>query len=163
MLPALLLSYHSRIPPRAIRTPTGRGSNRPRLLSATPPCVTSFLVGRHPYQPTSCRVFLRTSAPPSRRFRSLLTKAVYTQPTTASSCSSVNRLRNPLLTRSARRDARLVLLNDEPVRIYLPLPMRPSVMQACHSTASCHLGSTRTLRMIERFCWWIGMNVCTRW
>ena len=36
-------------------------------------------------------------------------------------------------------------------------------MQACHSTASCHLGTTRTLCMPERFYWWIGMNVCTRW
>ena len=43
------------------------------------------------------------------------------------------------------------LLNDEPIRIYVPLLMRPWVMQACHSTASCHLGTTRTLRMLERF------------
>ena len=28
---------------------------------------------------------------------------------------------------------------------------------------SCHLGTTRTLRMLEPFYWWIGMNVCTRW
>ena len=54
------------------------------------------------------------------------------------------------------------LLNDEPVRIHVPLLMRPSIMQACHSTASCHLG-TRTLRLPERSRWWIGMNVCTRW
>ena len=43
------------------------------------------------------------------------------------------------------------LLNDEPVRIYVPLLMLPWVMQACHSTASCHLGTTRTLRMLECF------------
>ena len=55
------------------------------------------------------------------------------------------------------------LLNDEPIRIYVTLLMRPWIMQACHSTASCHLGTTRTLRMLERFYWWIGMNVCTRW
>ena len=54
------------------------------------------------------------------------------------------------------------LLNNEPVRIYVPLFMRPWIMQACHSTASCHLGTSRTLRMLERFYWWIGMNVCTR-
>ena len=40
------------------------------------------------------------------------------------------------------------LLNDDPVRIYVPLLMRPWIMQACHSTASCHLGTTRTLRML---------------
>ena len=55
------------------------------------------------------------------------------------------------------------LLNDESVRIYVPLPMRDWIMQACHSTASCHLGTTRTLHMLERFYWWIGTNVCTQW
>ena len=55
------------------------------------------------------------------------------------------------------------LLNDELVRIYVPLLMRPWIMQAFHSTASCPLGTTRTSRMLERFHWWIGINVCTRW
>ena len=32
------------------------------------------------------------------------------------------------------------LLNDDPIRIYVPILMRPWIMQACHSTASCHLG-----------------------
>ena len=54
------------------------------------------------------------------------------------------------------------LLNDEPVRIYATLFMRPWIMQACHSTTSCHLGTTRTMRMLGRFSWWIDMNVCTR-
>ena len=55
------------------------------------------------------------------------------------------------------------LLNDYPIRIYVPLLMRPWVMQACHSTAFCHLGTTLTLRMLERFYWWIGMSIRTRW
>ena len=104
---ALLLNFSSGILPRAIRTLTACTSNRPSLR-ATPPCVTSLLAGRHAYQPTVCRVFLRTSTPPAQRFRSLLAKAGYTPLTTASSCSSVNRLRNPCLTRSTRWDARLV-------------------------------------------------------
>ena len=41
--------------------------------------------------------------------------------------------------------------------------MRPRVMQACHSTVSCHLGTARTLRVLERFYWWIGVSICTRW
>ena len=53
-------------------------------------------------------------------------------------------------------------LNDQPVHIYVPLLMRPWIMQACHSTASCHVGTTRTLRMLERFYWWTGMDICTR-
>ena len=55
------------------------------------------------------------------------------------------------------------LLNDEPVRLYVALLMRPWIMQACDSTASCHLGTTRTLRMLGRLFWWIGMSVCIRW
>ena len=51
------------------------------------------------------------------------------------------------------------LLNDEPVRICAPLLMRPWVMQACHSRASCHLGTTCTLRMLERFYWRIVTNI----
>ena len=42
---ALLLNYSSGIPPRVIDTLTGRGSYRPSLR-ATPPCATSFVVGR---------------------------------------------------------------------------------------------------------------------
>ena len=67
-------------------------------------------------------------------------------------------VRNPTLppTRSDKPNSvrRVACLpNDEPVRIYVPLLMRPWIMQAFHSTASCHLGTTRTLRMLERFHW----------
>ena len=44
---------------------------------------------------------------------------------------------------------------DDPVRIYLPLLGRPWIMHACHAEASCHLGVTRTLKMLERFYWWV--------
>ena len=40
---------------------------------------------------------------------------------------------------------------DDPVRIYVPLLARPWIMHACHADASCHLGVTRTLKMLERF------------
>ena len=75
-------------------------------------------------------------------------------------------VRNPTLslTRSEKPNSvgRVAcLLNDEPepVRIYVPPPMRPWIVQACQSTASCHLGTTRTLRMLERLYWWIDMTV----
>ena len=55
------------------------------------------------------------------------------------------------------------LLGDEPIRIYVPLLMRPWLMQASHSTASCHLGTACTLRMLERFYWRIEMSIYTRW
>ena len=41
--------------------------------------------------------------------------------------------------------------------------MRPWVLHTCHSTTSCHLGVARTLAMLRRFYWWIGMDICTRW
>ena len=41
------------------------------------------------------------------------------------------------------------LLNHEPIRIYLPLLMHPRVMQACHSTAPCNLGTSRTRRILR--------------
>ena len=64
-------------------------------------------------------------------------------------------IRNPTLppTRSDKPNSvgrAACLLNDEPVRIYVPLLMRPWIMQACRSTASCHLGTMRTLRMLEQ-------------
>ena len=62
---------------------------------------------------------------------------------------------------SVRRAA--CLSNDEYYLVYVPLLMRPWVMHACHSTASCHLGTIRTLRMIERFSLVIGMSIRARW
>ena len=55
------------------------------------------------------------------------------------------------------------LLNDELIRIYIPLLMRPWVMQACHSADSCHLGTARILHMLDFFYWWIGTIIFTRW
>ena len=49
------------------------------------------------------------------------------------------------------------------VRIYVPLLARPWIMHACHADASCHLGVTRTLKMLERFYWCVGMEACTKW
>ena len=52
---------------------------------------------------------------------------------------------------------------DDPVRIYVPHLASSWIMHACHANASCHLGVTRTLKMLERFCWSIGIEVCTKW
>ena len=52
---------------------------------------------------------------------------------------------------------------DDPIRIYVPHLARPWIMHACHADASCHLGVTRTLKMLERFYWWVGIEVCTKW
>ena len=52
---------------------------------------------------------------------------------------------------------------DDPIRIYVPHLARPWIMHACHADVSCHLGVTRTLKMLERFYWWVGMEACTKW
>ena len=36
-------------------------------------------------------------------------------------------------------------------------------MHACHADTSCHLGVTRTLKMLQRFHRWIGIDACTKW
>ena len=50
-----------------------------------------------------------------------------------------------------------------PPRIYVPMLMRPWVLNTCHADTSLHLGVTRTVRMLARFYWWIGMDVSARW
>ena len=52
---------------------------------------------------------------------------------------------------------------NDSVRIYVPLLARPWIMHACHTDASCHLGVMRTLKMLERFYWWVGMEACAKW
>ena len=52
---------------------------------------------------------------------------------------------------------------DPSPRVYVPMLMRPWVLYTCHSTTSCHSGVSRTLSMLRRFYWWIGMDISTRW
>ena len=74
-------------------------------------------------------------------------------------------VRNPVTVASSPVDtpARLGRLPfNDPVRIYVPLLARPWIMHVCHADASCHLGVMRTLKILERFYWWVGMEVCTK-
>ena len=52
---------------------------------------------------------------------------------------------------------------NDPVRIYVILLARSRITHACHADASCHFGVMRTLKMLERFYWWVGMEACTKW
>ena len=58
--------------------------------------------------------------------------------------------------------ARRPPFNDS-VCIYVPLLARPWIMYACHADASCHFGVMCTLKMRERFYWWVGMEAWTKW
>ena len=53
--------------------------------------------------------------------------------------------------------------SNDSVRVYVPLLARPWIMHACHADAPCHLGVMRTLKMLERFYWWVRMQACTKW
>lgn len=66
--------------------------------------------------------------------------------------------------RQSRPNGRFArLLGNKPTRIYMPLLVRPWVKKACHADASCHLGTSRTLAMLERIYWQTGMEACARW
>ena len=52
--------------------------------------------------------------------------------------------------------------SDDPIRNYVPLLARPWIMHACHADVSCHLGVTRTLKMLKRFYCWVAMEACTK-
>ena len=54
------------------------------------------------------------------------------------------------------------LLGDEPVRTYVPLLLRPWVMDCAHKEA-VHLGERVTLGLLPRFYWWIGMAEIVKW
>lgn len=54
-------------------------------------------------------------------------------------------------------------LFDDLVRIYMPLLARHQITHACHPDSSCHLGATRTLKMLHRSYRWIGTETCTKW
>ena len=55
------------------------------------------------------------------------------------------------------------LLHDEPTRTNVALLMRQWIVHAFHANASCHLSAARTRFMLQRFYWWMGMDICTRW
>lgn len=70
----------------------------------------------------------------------------------------------PRLEWPSRRARTTRRLQGEPTRIYVTLSMRLwMVRDCCHANTSCHLGVAWTLRILERFYWCVGMDVCTRW
>lgn len=54
------------------------------------------------------------------------------------------------------------LLGDEPVRTFVPMKLRPWVMDCSHKEA-VHLGEKVTLGVLKRLYWWIGMSESVKW
>ena len=48
-------------------------------------------------------------------------------------------------------------------QIYVPMLMRPWVLRGCHADSVCHFGVTRTLQMLQRFYWWVGLDQSVQW
>ena len=48
-------------------------------------------------------------------------------------------------------------------QVYVPMLMRPWVLRGCHADSVCHFGVTRTLQMLKRFYWWVGLDQSVRW
>ena len=145
-----LLNCGLRIPSHVICMAIG--SERSTLSErATVRYVTSVSAGSQSCRPIFWRATPRISIPPLIGIQKLAGKGrLHT-----TDDDIVLLVRNLTLppTRSDKPNSvgrAACLLNDEPVRIYVPLLMRPWIMQACRSTASCHLGTTRTLRMPQR-------------
>ena len=74
-----------------------------------------------------------------------------------SSLVGVVRFCLPLAARNDRWNARLVVVTTSLLRFTFVLIVRPWLVQVSQSPASADLGSTRTLRMLARICWSLGM------
>ena len=133
------LDHGSRIPSRVIRMPIG-SANSTQSRRATPRYVTSLSVGRRSCHPRSWQCHPSPKRPSPSDIQELAGKGrLHT-----TDDDIVLLVRNPTLPPTSSDKPNSVgraacLLNDEPVRIYVPLFMRPWIIQACHSTASCHL------------------------
>ena len=122
----------------------------------------SLSAGRQPYQTTFLSYFPSNQHPSFSEIQELAGKGRLH--TTDDGTVLLARQPTPQPAPDSQRPVgrAACLLNDEPIHTYVPLLMRPWVMQTCHSTASCHVATTRTLRMLERLYWWICMSICTR-
>ena len=128
---------------------------------ATPPSSSLFLAAHWPCPPYVWRVSPHTCA----SFFSEILELAGKRRLHTTDEDIVLLVRNPTPAHYfLRPEGRATcLLGDELIRIYAPLLMRPWIMQASHSTASCHLGTARTLRMLERFNSLVKISICTLW
>ena len=69
----------------------------------------------------------------------------------------------PLLVKRNTSSAELSQSGGRVPQIYVPMLMRPRVLRGCHADSVCHFGVTRTLQMLQRFYWWVGLDQSVRW
>ena len=64
----------------------------------------------------------------------------------------------PVLVKRNTSSAELSHPGDRVPQIYVPMLMRFWVLRECHSDPVCHFGVSRTLQMLQRFYWWVGLD-----
>ena len=69
----------------------------------------------------------------------------------------------PLLVKRNTSSAELSHSGERTPQMYVPMFMRPWVLRGCHSDSVCHFGVSRTLQMLQRFYWWIGLDQSVQW
>ena len=69
----------------------------------------------------------------------------------------------PLLVKRNTSSAELSQSGGGVPQIYVPMLMRPWLLRGCHADSVCHFGVTRTLQMLQRFYWWVGLDQSVRW
>ena len=69
----------------------------------------------------------------------------------------------PLLVKRNTSSAELSHSGGRVPQIYVPMLIRPWVLRGCHADSVCHFGETRTLQMLQRFYWWVGLDQSVRW
>ena len=131
--------------------PIGRESStlsRP----TTPRCITYLSTRHRSCRPTYWRATPRTTVPSPPTSRAWRVRVECVQLTTTSFVLLVrNRTLPPIKFDKPNSVGRAAcLVHDKPIHIYAPLLMRSRIIQLCYSTASCHLGTRRTLCMLER-------------
>ena len=69
----------------------------------------------------------------------------------------------PLLVKRNMSSAELSHSGGRVSQIYVPMLMRPWVLRGCHADSVCNFGVSRTLQMLQRFYWWVGLDQSVRW
>ena len=64
----------------------------------------------------------------------------------------------PLLVKRNTSSAELSHSGGRVLQNYVPTLMRPWVLRGCHADSVCHFEVTRTLQILQRFYWWVGLD-----
>ena len=69
----------------------------------------------------------------------------------------------PLLIKRNTSGAELSHSGGRVPQIYVQILMRLWILRGCHADSICPFGVTRTLQMLQRFYWWVGLDQSVRW